>query len=139
MAENFNEYFVKIGPTLAGNIQPIDGDHLAYITNRSADSMFIAPTDEHEIQSIVQNLLSNKSPWYDDVSPRVVKVVIDHPSAPLCNIFNKSLKTGIFPDKLKLAKVIPVFKSENRTLLTNYWPISVLSVFSKILERLMHY
>ena len=57
MAENFNEYFVKIGPTLAGNIQPIDGDHLAYITNRPADSMFIALTDEHEIQSIVQVLI----------------------------------------------------------------------------------
>ena len=82
MAENFNEYFVKIGPTLADNIQPIDGDHLAYIPNHPADSMFIAPTDEHEIQSIVQVLLSNKSPGYDDVSPRVVKVVIDHISAP---------------------------------------------------------
>ena len=85
--------------------------------------MFIAPTNEHAIQSIVQVLLSNKSPGYDDVSPRVVKVVIDHISAPLCNIFNKSFKTGLFPDKLKLAKVIPVFKSENRTLLTNYRPI----------------
>ena len=49
MAENFKEYFVKIGPTSAGNILSIDGDHLAYITNRTADSMFIAPTDEHEI------------------------------------------------------------------------------------------
>ena len=104
MAENFNEYFVKIGPTCTGNIQPIDGDYLAYITNRPADSMFIAPTDEHEIQSIVQVLLPNKSPGCDNVSPRVVKVVIDH------IIFNKSFKTGIFSDKLKLAKVIPVFK-----------------------------
>ena len=43
MAEDFNEYFVKIGPTLAGNIQPIDGDHLAYITNRPADSILHLP------------------------------------------------------------------------------------------------
>ena len=82
---------------MAGIIQPTDGDQLAYITNRTGDSMFIAPTDEHEIQSIVQVLLSNKSPGYDDVSPRVVKMVIDHISAPLCNICNKYLRQEYFP------------------------------------------
>ena len=68
----------------------------------------------------------------------VVRAVIDQISAALCGICNKSFQTGVFPDKLKWAKIIPVFKSENKSLLINYRPISVLPLFSKILERWMH-
>ena len=53
-------------------------------------------------------------------------------------IFNLSLSTGIFPDKLKIAKVSPIFKNGEKDLLTNYQPISVLPCFSKILERIMY-
>ena len=53
-------------------------------------------------------------------------------------IFNLSLSTGIFPDKLKIAKVSPIFKNSEKDLLTNYRPISVLPCFSKILERIMY-
>ena len=49
-----------------------------------------------------------------------------------------SLKTGIFPDKLKTAKVPPVFKSDNKKLVNNYRPISILPVFSKFFEKLMY-
>ena len=69
MAEKFNEYFVNIGPTLASNIQDIAGDHLALITNRPTDSMFIKPTDEQEIKGIVRDLLPNKSSGHDNILP----------------------------------------------------------------------
>ena len=49
-----------------------------------------------------------------------------------------SLKSGIVPDDLKLAKVLPLYKSKNKNLISNYRPISVLPVFSKVLERLMY-
>ncbi len=49
------------------------------------------------------------------------------------------MANGIFPHKLKLAKVVPVYKSEDKMLVSNYRPISVLPVFSKILEKLMHF
>ena len=52
--------------------------------------------------------------------------------------FILSLSTGIFPDKLKLAKVFPIFQNGEKDLLTNYRPISVLPCFSKILERIMY-
>ena len=54
------------------------------------------------------------------------------------HIFNKSLQKGIFPDKLKIAKVIPVFKSGEESCLNNYRPISILPTFSKVLERIMY-
>jgi hypothetical protein len=59
-------------------------------------------------------------------------------SQPLQHIFSLSLSTGIVPTQLKIAKVIPVFKSGDRTAMDNYCPISLLNTFSKILERVVH-
>lgn len=56
---------------------------------------------------------------------------------PLSELFNMSIKTGEFPTKMKLAKVLPIYKSGSHDLLENYRPISILSVFSKIFERMM--
>ena len=91
-----------------------------------------------EIINIARNLKNSKGVGLDGFSTPVVKQIITDISAPLTTIFNKSLEHGIFPDKLKLAKVTPVFKSDNRLMISNYRPISVLPVFSKILEKLMN-
>ena len=56
---------------------------------------------------------------------------------PLADIINKSVKTGIYPDKLKDAKVIPIFKSDDETEVSNYRPISLLSIFNRIFEKMM--
>ena len=57
---------------------------------------------------------------------------------PLLKIFNESINLGILPENMKIANVTPIFKSGKKELLTNYWPISVLSRFSKFLERIMY-
>ena len=56
----------------------------------------------------------------------------------LMTIFSLSLKTGIFPEKMKIAKVSPIFKKGDKSILSNYRPISVLPCFSNILERIMY-
>ena len=129
MANKFNEYFSNIGPTLANKIPHVNSDHLQLIKTFSGDSMFIMPTDEFEIKRMTGNVLSTKSSGHDDISPKVVKSTIDLISPVLCDIFNKSFLQGRFPNKLKLVRVVPIYKSDNRTLLTNYRPISVLPVF----------
>ena len=58
--------------------------------------------------------------------------------SPLAELINKSFQSGIFPDIFKIAKVIPIFKSESRVLCNNYRPISLLSNISKLIEKLMH-
>ena len=55
----------------------------------------------------------------------------------MVDIFNKSFSSGIFPDSLKIAKLTPVHKKDNKQLIENYRPIAVLSSFSKLLEKLM--
>ena len=59
-------------------------------------------------------------------------------SVPLATIFNQSICSGIFPSKLKCAKIIPIFKDEDDTLPENYRPISLLSIYNRIVEKLMY-
>ena len=68
----------------------------------------------------------------------VVQQVIPQIATQLAHIFNRSFITGIVPNKLKIAKVIPIYKNENPELFANYRPISILPSISKILERLMY-
>ena len=68
----------------------------------------------------------------------MIKNIFNIFSNPLCIIFNQSLQSGTFPDKLKYAKVSPIQKSGPKDVLGNYRPISVLPPFSKILEQIMN-
>ena len=111
-------------------------DH--YLKGSYTDSMYLYPTYQKEICDIVNSLKNGKSSGYDDISPDVLTSVIGHVSLPLCHVFNLSLSRGIFPDKLKIARVTPIYKSGDHCELVNYRPISVLSVFSKILEKITY-
>ena len=86
-----------------------------------------------EIIDIARNLKPSKSPGYDEISPKVIKSINNNIAQPFSDIFNLSLKTGFFPNKLKTVKVSLVFKYDNKKLVNNYRPICILPVFSKIL------
>ena len=74
--------------------------------------------------------------WWN--SPSLIKQVYSEIALPLSDIFNKSLTSGIFPDQMKIVKIIPMYKSEDRYSINNYRPISILPFFSKLFERLMY-
>ena len=86
----------------------------------------------------MSKLRKSKSPGPDNIGPGLIKEVIESIVDPLLYIFNLSMLDGIVPDKLKTAKVIPIFKKGDRSLACNYRPISLLSVFDKLLEKLMY-
>ena len=139
MANKFNEYFTNIGSDLSKSIPKVSGSFSDYLNHlKPTDSFFITPTNPAEIIDIVQNLKSKKSSGYDDVHPSVVKAVIPLIAQPLAELYNESLSTGIFPDNLTIAKVIPTFKNDDKKNMNNYRPISVPPVFSKILEKIMY-
>ena len=100
--------------------------------------MFLKPVTQAEIIILVNNTKNKKSKDHDDIDMCLVKKLIPHLVIPLEHIFNISLQTGVFPDGMKIARVIPLFKNGNANDFTNYRPISLLSQFSKILEKIFH-
>ncbi len=79
-----------------------------------------------------------KSQGYDGFSSIYIKRLKDDIARPLSILINQSMSSGYFPDSLKIAKVIPIYKAKNRDDFNNYRPISLLSVLSKILEKVIH-
>ena len=100
--------------------------------------MFLKPVSDEELVKLCSSLDGTKASGYDDISPKVIKECIHSIVEPLCFIFNKSLLTGVVPDKLKISKVIPIFKKNDCKNVENYRPISLLSIFAKLLEKVMH-
>ena len=92
----------------------------------------------NELKGAFFSFKINKSTSYDDISFNVVKKCFGVLHKPLLHIFNLSLQTGIFPDKLKIARVTPLFKGGGNYELGNYRPIFVIPCFSKILEKIMY-
>ena len=129
----FNEHFLKFNENQS-NIN--DKNHLKYLTNPPMFSMYLIPVSISETESYLQSLKTN-TPGYDDISPKILKHAASQLSIPVSHIINLSLKTGNFPDKLKIAKVIPIHKSGTRTDVNNYRPISILPAFSKIFEKVI--
>ena len=99
--------------------------------------MYSKPVVSDEIVKIISKFNENKSPGHDDIGNMIVKKVALEISKPLEIIFNCSLKTGVVPEQLKIAKVIPIYKKDDPEVFSNYRPVSVLPCFSKILERIM--
>ena len=97
---------------------------------------YISEVNEFDILEIVHNFKDKKSADWTEIDMSLVKNIIVNIVKPLTYICNQSFQSGIFPSKMKTAKVIPIFKNGDRHLFNNYRPISLLSQFSKILEKL---
>ena len=137
IADGFNKFFVSVGAELANAIPDNDEvDFTHYMGEPIVNTMFLYEVTEEEILKEVAKFKNKKSCGFDDIDMCTVKKVIPEIMAPLVYICNKSFELGIFPEKMKIAKVVPIFKAGERKLFTNYRPVSVLPQFSKILEKL---
>ena len=137
IAETFNSYFSQIGQKLAENIPTNERRFHDFLSNQNSHSLFFVPTNQEEITDIVNNLKPKKSSGYDGIDNCLLKSIIQSIVNPLVHIFNLSLTTGLVPNGLKIAKVIPIFKKGDVLETNNYRPISLLPSLSKILERIV--
>ena len=137
IANVLNEHFATIGLRLDTDGQTTDLNYKRYVRINTSNSFFFSPVSASNIESIVMSL-KNKRPHISTYSIKSIKYIV-HIIAPiLANIINRSLSSGIFPDSLKVARVVPLHKSDDPSNLNNYRPISILSIFSKIFERVVH-
>jgi hypothetical protein len=101
--------------------------------------MFLDPIMEIEVENEIEDLNSNESPGYNDgFNAKIIKQVSKVISKPLTHIFNLTFTTGIIPEQIKTSLVTPMFKSNEENKFENYRPISVLTCFAKILEKLVY-
>ena len=137
IAEEFNTFFTNIVPNLANKIPQI---------SKTFDQYF-SPVDTQlnhhdltlkEFETAYKSLKRNKASGIDDINSNIVLDFFEELKTPLFYIFRASLREGVFPDEMKIAKVSPIFKGGNNLQAENYRPISVLPVFSKILEKIMY-
>ena len=107
----FNKYFVQVGPRLAKKIKNTT-DPLTYVTP-SVNSIFIPYVSENEITEVILSL-KNSSAGHDSILASIAKPLIQYYIKPLTCLINSSFENGLFPDELKIAKVIPTFKTGDK-------------------------
>ncbi len=138
MANIFNNFFVNVAEDVKKRIPRSPRSPLNYLENKNPNSFFVAPSTAYEISDIIGLLKTSKSVGPNSIPIKLLKILSIHISFPLSQIINESFHTGIFPDKMQHAKVVPLFKKGCPVTASNYRPISLLSVFSKISEKLMY-
>ena len=128
IANGFNHFCTNVGTNLAKNIPLPDKDVSIYdyLEGEVGHTMFLNPVDDQEIIRTVQSCKNKMSTDYNDINMSMVKQIINQIVRPFVHICNVSFQTGVFPDKMKIAKVVPLFKSCEKNVFTNYRPISLL-------------
>lgn len=131
----FNNHFVNSVKIIADDLALV-GKVRDY--SRFTDkTFFLGPVTKSEVISVIKSVADKKSAGMDRIPCYLLKNIADNIAEPLTDIINEAFVTGIFPDKLKLARVIPIFKKNDPTCVKNYRPVSLLSVFSKVIEKCM--
>ena len=141
IANTFNDFFINIGPNLTKNIIQKDHSNISYrkYNNASILSFFnFQLIDDESLRKTLSSLRTKSSSGYDGISTRLWKFLAPALVSPLGLIINQSLITGIYPDKLKTAKVIPLYKKGDKAKCHNYRPISLLCAISKLFEKVVY-
>ena len=146
IAETFNKYFVAVAQNinvknhnvnaLSNQENPIS--YLSRAFTQPFPTMNFKCVSTTEVENITKSLKTKNSHGYDEISTKILKLSINYISSPLTYICNRMLLTGIFPTRLKYAEVKPIFKKGDKNTTSNYRPISLLTSFSKIFEKVIY-
>ena len=137
ISDKFNDFFINIGPTLADKIPKQSKLPEAYLGSKIENSIMLVPVTLTEIEDIFKTL-RRCSPGYDEITTDIINLSLPYIKNPLLHILNQSLLQGVFPTELKVANVIPLFKADDPMKFNNYRPVSLLSILSKIFEKVMY-
>ena len=103
----------------------------------TSNSFSFTEIETDDVNKEIRSLNSKKSGTQNDIPAKIFKKCVSSTAPVLQKLFNEILRTGNFPDKLKLADITQVFKKNNPLEKEDYRPVSVLPAVSKIFERIM--
>ena len=138
IANSFNSFFANIGKNLSEKIHCATSNTIdTYLKQNIICSFKFQCVEATDVLNIISDLAPKNSCGVDNISSKLLQRISIITAAPLAHIINQSLCTGIFPDRLKIARVMPLYKKDDPHLVDNYRPISVLPAISKVFERVV--
>ena len=140
IAKCFGQFYSNLGPSLAKQILPGTTSISTYLGNipQTVNSMALRLTTVPEIDTLIRKLPNKTSHGFDNISNTMLKSLRTSITFPLCHIFNCLLLEGSFPERMKRAEVIPLYKGKDMDIMINYRPTSLLITLSKLLEKVMY-
>ena len=143
IVEEFNKHFCTVGQSIADSIDECSRINPNTSNNdnfdgRVSSSLFLTPTDPHEIQNVIYSLSTKEAGGCDGISAFYLHAASEVIAPILSTLINQCLLLGVFPDCLKVGKVIPLFKSGSKTSKFNYRPVSLLTSISKVFEKIIY-
>ena len=137
IADTLNTFFVTVAEELLSQLPHSNISFSKYLNNPLPNSFYFDDFSDTEIIDELRRISLVRKSTYESINPSVLLSIADIIAKPLAYIFNLSIRQGVFPDYLKSAKVIPIFKKGSHEDAANYRPISLLSIFDKIFEKLV--
>ena len=143
LSSSFNKFFTNIvkkkkKKEAESNIVHTTKNYTNYLTNLSEKTFFLTSKSGKEVEDIIKTLNLRISIDPNSIPTKLFKKYSRTISIPISNLINQSFVTWIFPESLKFANAILIFKNADPLECTNYWPISLTSNINKILEKLVH-
>ena len=135
IANAFNDYFINLFKTPS----TIDPSFKNFLKTANSNSFFLQYTDSNEIFHFAKTSLNSKCLDSQILSNKTLKIILPSISNVVTFLFNKVISSGIFPDSLKIARIIPIHKSGSLNDISNYKLVSIISCFSKLLEKIIKF
>lgn len=145
VAETFNQFFVTVAATLVNKLPSGSGKYGLNFVNDFYRKKGVQPNrfslsqvEEDSVLKLLLKINTSKSTGLDNLPAKFLKDAAPIISKPLTHIINLSIEAGEVPNDMKNARVVPIYKKNSKTEAGNYRPVSILSVVSKIFERIMY-
>ena len=133
MAKMFNNHFSQVGQKLEKSIRPTNKKYDDYLNERVENSFITEPANNDEVLSVIKQFKNGKATGPNRLNTILMRKCAKEIGEPLALLFNMSFSNGIF-----LANIIPIHKKDDKTLVNNYRPTSLISNIDKIMEKLIY-
>ena len=137
VVEELNNHFINSVDELIEENNKNCNSNFRIYGDRTISSLVLYPCDADEVKNIIKTLPKNSAPGNDELTSEILNSVINSVATPLAFIISNLMMEGVFPECLKISKIKPIPKVKNTVNLDQYRPIALLSIFSKIIEKIV--